>query len=305
MSPRSLFNALLPSKKRNLFVCSNDCYEKSDEKPKEPSATCKICFRADSDFSDPLMTPCKCSGSMGLIHYSCLKRCIEMKINKKENENYKIFVWKNFECEICLHEYPKYLKYKSYVYNLVDINVPFEQYIIMDHTIYDDAKKKSFRKGIIAVRVNDDEEILIGRTQSNIIKLKDISVSRLHCSIVKKNNQLYVMDKGSKFGTLLYLKDNFTFTKDDVMSFVSGRNFIEFKLSKSWNFLSRIFSAGMCCKYKQTNEHDFVINCDDEKERENFSRSRKNLNDSYSDYVINLDTIIKYNESINNNNSFI
>jgi len=211
--------------------------------------------------------------------------------------------------------------------------------MVFDYTLYDDTKKKSFRKGIIVVQISDNEEVTIGRTQSNTIKLKDISVSRMHCFFVKKDNKIYVSDKGSKFGTLLYMNKPFTLTNSqpnsktllsctsplinnfygESISLVSGKNYFTFKLTKSWNIFANLFTSALCCKCKNNNEDEYVINIDDLNNMNNDVEHEvtkikefvgNHLNDSYCDYVINLDTIIKHNESIvynnnNNNNSFI
>jgi hypothetical protein len=307
----------------NLFPVDKDKFEKKyqqeDSVRKEGQFICKICFRTDSDIQDPLISPCKCAGSMGYIHYKCLKQCINMKINTKVGDNYMCYIWKNFECEICLSEYPKVIKYKDLTYNLVDLNFNYDQYMILDYTLYDDAKKRSFRKGIIVVRVNDDEDISIGRTQTNTIKLKDISVSRVHCFLTKKDNRIYVSDKGSKFGTLLYLNKPFTLSNsttksnanlnvDSHVSLISGKNHFNFKLTHNWNFFSNFFSSTLCCKCKNATDDEFIINIDDLGEENEITKIKEQnnyLNDSYCDYVLNLDTIIKCNESNNNNNSFI
>lgn len=133
----------------------NDQVEKTDK------YCCRICFRGDSDQNDPLISPCKCSGSMKYIHYKCLKQCIETKITKKIGEGYTFVVWKNYECEICLSEYPKLFKYKHKIYNMVDLDINYNQYIIFDYTLYEDTKKRSYRKGIIVANINDDSEITI------------------------------------------------------------------------------------------------------------------------------------------------
>lgn len=189
----------------------------------------------------------------------------------------------------------------------------------MDYTLYDDTKKKSFRKGIIIVRVSDEEEITIGRTQTNTIKLKDISVSRMHCYLLKKNNKIYVADKGSKFGTLLYLNKPFTLSTsvnnlnktnnpfiDSTTNLISGKNHFNLKITQNWNIFSNLFSSTFCCKCKSTNDEEFILNMDDLEENE-LTKIKDNanlLNDSYCDYILNLETIIKHDES-NNNNSFI
>jgi hypothetical protein len=34
---------------------------------------CRICFSDDSDKENPLISPCKCSGSMQYVHLNCLR----------------------------------------------------------------------------------------------------------------------------------------------------------------------------------------------------------------------------------------
>lgn len=41
--------------------------------------------------------------------------------------------------------------------------------------------------------------------------MKEISVSRNHCSMIYRNKQLYIKDKGSKFGTLVKIQDETEF----------------------------------------------------------------------------------------------
>ena len=43
----------------------------------------RICFLANNGEDNPLISTCKCNGSMKNIHYLCLKKCIETKIIKK------------------------------------------------------------------------------------------------------------------------------------------------------------------------------------------------------------------------------
>jgi hypothetical protein len=257
---------------------------------------------------------------MGFIHYKCLKQCIKVRITKKEADNYICYLWKNYQCEICLHEYPKNIKYKDIFYNIIDFDIPYEQYIIMDYNLFDDAKRKTFRKGIIIVKLVDNENITIGRNQNNIIKLKDISVSRSHCYVFKKDNKLYVADKSSKFGTLLYLNKPFTITFnknnplkksnykknhtfiDNQVNLISGKNFLSFKLKSSWSLFGNIFSNTFCCKYKTSSNEDFVFNLDsireDKEKKYNNEYDNEYLNDSYNDYIISLNTILRSNDTI-------
>lgn len=40
---------------------------------------CRICLSEDSDMENPLISPCKCSGTMKFIHLDCLKEWLNSK----------------------------------------------------------------------------------------------------------------------------------------------------------------------------------------------------------------------------------
>lgn len=126
---------------------------------------CRICFRAESDIKDPLISPCKCTGSMSYIHYTCLQKSIKMKETAKSlGEDTivgKIITWNNFDCEICLSEYPKYIKHKSIIYPIIENNTGFEEYAQIEMKIYDEEKQKAISKGVIFLKLIEDYEISI------------------------------------------------------------------------------------------------------------------------------------------------
>ena len=274
---------------------------------------CRICYKSDSDIENPLISPCKCSGSMQYIHYKCLKHFIDIKMQKKIDENFKFYTWKNFECEICKYEYPKYLKYKNTIYPMVDIENDYDSYAICDYTLFDDSKKRTFRKGLIIFKMNEEnDEITVGRTQSNKIKLKDISVSRIHCSIIKKNNKLFICDKGSKFGTLIYMNSpiNLYLNKinDHFENLISGRFSFSIGLIQNFNFFEKMFFLNLkCCQCKNINDKDVdVENLKDSNSVKLINNDRDNncFDDSYEDYILEIGTIIRAkddDDDINNN----
>ena len=274
---------------------------------------CRICYKSDSDIENPLISPCKCSGSMQYIHYKCLKHFIDIKMQKKIDENFKFYTWKNFECEICKYEYPKYLKYKNTIYPMVDIENDYDSYAICDYTLFDDNKKRTFRKGLIIFKINEEnDEITVGRTQSNKIKLKDISVSRTHCSIIKKNNSLFICDKGSKFGTLIYMNCPINLylnqINDNFENLISGRFCFSIGLIQNYNFFEKMFFFNLkCCKCKNINDKEVDIeNLKQSNSDKLLNNDRDNncFDDSYEDYILEIGTIIRAkddNDDMNNN----
>ena len=256
-----------------------------------------------------MITPCKCSGSMSFIHYKCLKKSIEINIIKKVESNFKFYSWKNYECEICKTEYPKYIKYKETIYPLVDIDIEYSSYITCDFSLYDDMKKRNFRKGILVIKVSDNSEdvISIGRSQNNKVKLKDISVSRYHCNLLIKKNKLYIVDKESKFGTLIYLNNPLNVSlKNNEQTIISGRHWISFKIQEYKSFFSRFFPIKCCECNEIKNLTDIdVENLDDvndkniinnrekivSNEKDALSPLNENYNfvdDSYQDLILDL-----------------
>ena len=62
---------------------------------------------------DPLFSQCSCSGTMGYIHLSCLRKWLEVKKKQKITDNFISCYWKAFECEICKSAYPLMIKAKE------------------------------------------------------------------------------------------------------------------------------------------------------------------------------------------------
>ena len=67
---------------------------------------CKICWGTENSADNPLLSTCKCAGTVRFIHFICLKTWLNTNISKKETPNTISMVWKTFECELCKKPYP-------------------------------------------------------------------------------------------------------------------------------------------------------------------------------------------------------
>ena len=47
--------------------------------PDEELPRCRFCWSSGADQNNPLFSSCKCSGSVGYIHFSCLKSWLDVK----------------------------------------------------------------------------------------------------------------------------------------------------------------------------------------------------------------------------------
>jgi len=66
----------------------------SEEANKE--IVCRICLSEDiSDKEDPMISPCKCSGTMKYIHLQCLTEWLESKKTTKDGVHFRSFLWEH------------------------------------------------------------------------------------------------------------------------------------------------------------------------------------------------------------------
>lgn len=91
-----------------MFKHSNEDGEKISEHPAPKSnvsesanTMCRICFSDESEKDNPLISPCKCSGSMSHVHIKCLRQWLSRNENKKIGVHVTTYVWKAFHCELC------------------------------------------------------------------------------------------------------------------------------------------------------------------------------------------------------------
>ena len=320
--------------KNNLFI--------ENEKDKESTGKiyCRLCYQEESTILDPLLCPCKCKGSMKYIHFSCLKKSIMQKIQIKNEKYFDLYFFKSYNCEICLETYPKYIKYKSYTYNLVDVDLSKYTDYVQTSIIYytennhnlninndKENKKQLSYLGYLIFNIEENSEMKVGRNQNNEIVLKDISISRFHCILKRENNILKIKDTKSKFGTLSYVKNTKQIELEQpLLTLISGKHQFIFNLKleqKMFGFLSNIFGNGCCaCKKKEKSEL-IMDNSFNKKQIEIKDIKSNNVslveynwdeandyykkfkdNDSYNDYVINMESIIGVNDISKDNNFY-
>lgn len=243
--------------------------------------SCKICFNPNSNESNPLISPCLCSGSVKYIHFNCLKEYIQINMNKTIENQVVYFNWKTYACEICLAKYPKYILFKDRRYTIVDLDIEFSSYILFDYSVYDEVKRRSFSKGAIAIEINNNlnsEVISFGRTSGNDVRFKDISVSRNHLKLTREGSMFFIENVKAKFGTLKLITKSMLSLKNEVYSTTDlqrkffilnsktyvniGKHVMTFEIcSSKWNDIKRyLVDKITCCAYYGKGEN----NLDDE-----------------------------------------
>lgn len=74
-------------------------------------AVCKICWGTEAEDMqnkdredeepNPLISPCKCTGTQGTIHLKCLRSWLETKRQRKVHKGQVMLKFNKVDCEIC------------------------------------------------------------------------------------------------------------------------------------------------------------------------------------------------------------
>eukprot|EP01055_Gregarina_sp_Pseudo9_P003194 Gregarina_sp_Pseudo_9__3193@NODE_337_length_3116_cov_17_791355_g317_i0_p1_GENE_NODE_337_length_3116_cov_17_791355_g317_i0NODE_337_length_3116_cov_17_791355_g317_i0_p1_ORF_typecomplete_len693_score112_87RINGv/PF12906_7/4_9e15FHA/PF00498_26/1_2e02FHA/PF00498_26/5_7e08YopYscD_cpl/PF16697_5/46YopYscD_cpl/PF16697_5/0_00035YopYscD_cpl/PF16697_5/5e02FANCL_C/PF11793_8/0_023FHA_2/PF17913_1/9_2e02FHA_2/PF17913_1/0_73DUF587/PF04532_12/0_18zfRING_2/PF13639_6/0_6_NODE_337_length_3116_cov_17_791355_g317_i0990 len=181
---------------------------------------CRICLCEEEDAkNDPLVSPCKCNGSMKWIHLKCLRTWMEGRLNiKADDVGSTCFFWRPLECELCQEPYPTYvdvshqrdvasqvvskqsssLSSRSSSLDPVSralricANPPVDSNLVelfripkpaVPFVILESKHQPSGNIGFHFLSFNTRDSVRLGRGHEADVRVADISVSRLHATL--------------------------------------------------------------------------------------------------------------------------
>ena len=302
----------LKLKKIELIKASKSI--KKFTKNKTSKRICRICYDEEDhigDFDNPLVQPCKCSGSLKYIHLNCLKHWLRTKSFDKIESNYylEIFLIKKVKCEICQSDFSDFIQHSKKLFEILDLESVFENYFELESLTYD----KNNNRCIYVINLDYNIKLNLGRGHESHIMINDGSVSRLHCIFTIENKNIFLEDNNSKFGTLILVQTPTLKLIENLPLYIQiGRTFLECKLKKPFSLFS-------CCEvnekpnynyyykqndiYKEYNllnnisikvdnalsEDDYEINEDDEKNYLNLKTQENEIKNNKRYDEINVD----------------
>ncbi|CAD8144799.1 unnamed protein product [Paramecium octaurelia] len=262
--------------KREL-LCDSD----SGGLSQSDSVLCRICCSSSDSLQNPLINPCKCTGSIKYIHLNCLKKWLKLKFQTKHSNHCMIYMWKDLECEICKFNYPPIFKSNEHHFDLIELSKPIDQnYVLMEiiqnhrqdarnnKQIQDQTWAQCNGVYIITFNNNGDDKAIktnqlqIGRANEMDIKINDISVSRNHGILKLIDGKLYLMDNRSKFGSLILIQQK-------VIPLVQELNGIEIQLGRTvvqFNFGKDELSEQSTLQVLDSEDFEKIIGPDPEDE---------------------------------------
>lgn len=170
---------------------------------------CRVCYCDDKEGNSSLINPCKCSGGVKYIHFSCLQHWIKTKSNFRiitSNDKCIVYSYEKMKCEICKEPFPDIIKENNEIYDVYNlVENQFQSYITLESvsTTKDDPINR------LIVSFDKKHNLIIGRSRQVDLRIDDITVSRLHAELIliKKTKKIYFHDLKSKFGSFIYLQN--------------------------------------------------------------------------------------------------
>jgi hypothetical protein len=219
------------------------------------NSTCRICF-TENEIENPLVSVCKCSGSMKYIHLAWLKGWINSKKVAKVAEHVITYYWKAIEWELWKSSYSEIIQNQ---YGLLQYENPYSQYIVFETISTNNSKN------IYLLNLDwDKEEFKIGRAHNNDIRVSDISVSRCHAVIKRTKEGFIINDNNAKFGTLVLLKKPLWLSSYSSIHLQVGRTLMQVhtKEKKDWSILGWLWMCKQDNIVKNFTDEEYLTNFD-------------------------------------------
>ena len=328
---RNKTNTDLPEKIQILSLQNNNINKNqrvklnfNSKKINSTEKLCRICYGEENDPKEnPIIQPCRCSGSCKYIHLKCLKHWIMTKSCAKidESEFCCVYIFSETECELCKAKLPDLVLHNNKLYSLLDFSNDFKNYLILECLTLD----KENNKFLYIISLEKKGDIKIGRGQICDILFSDASVSRIHCALSVEGKSVFIRDYGSKFGTLILVQSPIINLTENLPLYIQvGRSFLNFLATDANPKLfgcCGVSEKPMISYYYQQNQkqirenriftvktevdNDINVNnediTDDKKEEINISENNnnidKNKNDTNKDS--NNEIVIDINDDIN------
>ena len=194
---------------------------------------CRICLSEESSTEDPLIKPCQCSGTMAVVHLSCLGYWLRSKVSVKRKRDTQSYLCGKLECELCKQKFSEQISIEDQKHSLISINKPEDKYLVLE-ALNEDQTPSSLH----VVSLRNKKYFSLGRSHRCDVKLSDISVSREHSYIRVSKKGLYFEDNNSKFGSLVKVNKPIAIQKGNEVLLQAGKTLLNLSVQKKLGLFS-------------------------------------------------------------------
>ena len=211
-------------------LTENKSFDEDSQWNSQEEILCRIWYGKEEDEDEnPLIEPCNWSGSMRYIHYLWAKKWIEDQLTVDIDENVKTYWWERVCWELWNSKFKSLIIKNNKHIKLFEKNkLDDDVYLTLD-LVYPDYMKILYWLWIS--KYDDYKKFRIGRSQASDIKINLDTISRIHAKINYEDDEFFLKDLDSTYGTMVLLKEPLKFTnnKKNETCLVNGSTLIEIK----------------------------------------------------------------------------
>jgi pSer/pThr/pTyr-binding forkhead associated (FHA) protein len=203
------------------------------------SPVCYMCFDEEDTETNPLITPCKCSGDTKYVHVECLR-----KWHTAEADNQICFLSSvDATCSVCKSTFKSDFKLRDGRHVKLfksSLEPPYVSLLVatkheMAQRLFNTRFQLSFSTLLKPDGRNATRPLLLGRSSGSDMVLDYRTVSARHAAIRFKNGEFIFTDAGSSNGSYLYLRRPLELSPSQSVQFRLGRSMISMKVVNKWN----------------------------------------------------------------------
>lgn len=168
-------------------------------------SVCRICLMQGPGEGDPLISPCKCSGSIRHVHLNCLRQWTKERLSVPRTNLGSSF-FRPLACELCGCMYPTYVAKTG-----TQTGEPSQEFLMevpraaAPYIVLECLKREPTTAAGLHIASLAGKALMVGRGRENDIRISDSSISRCHAGIHFDRGGFWLKDNRSKFGTLVAL----------------------------------------------------------------------------------------------------
>ena len=126
--------------------------------PDSDKTPCRICLSDTATDFDPLISPCKCAGTMRLIHLKCLREWLRSRMQVKLAGSIASYYWKSLDCELCKEKFPMKAEIGGVVVDVFDVKKPESPFLVLE-----DSREHNPTGGFHVVTLASDSTVALVR----------------------------------------------------------------------------------------------------------------------------------------------
>jgi predicted component of type VI protein secretion system len=143
-------------------------------------------------------------------------------------QSFKVYSWKSLDCELCKRALPI-----SFITCGKAFSSEFAEKLDSPSLVLESVdRERSTNKGVMALKVDPGASVKLGRGHESDIRITDISVSRVHCTLRHEAGRYLLADETSKFGTLVKLTEPKVLTQDCELTLQAGRTILRIEVRR-------------------------------------------------------------------------